>query len=102
MDPECVDLCDALNGLPGFQTSESCCGHGNRPYVIFFSCTAFAALKRLAEAIHDKPWRIEAMWWSGSNTLGFMLQGPTMRVVGSGVRESWLIDLIETVLSGTR
>ena len=36
MDIECIALCDALNGLPGIQTNESCCGHGNHPYRIWF------------------------------------------------------------------
>ena len=36
MDPECIPLCDAINSYPGFETTESCCGHGNHPFWIFF------------------------------------------------------------------
>jgi len=35
LDPECEKLCVALNGLPGIKTSESCCGHGESPFVVF-------------------------------------------------------------------
>jgi len=35
MDLECVDLCKAINSLEGIQTTESCCGHGTHPYMIF-------------------------------------------------------------------
>jgi hypothetical protein len=36
IDPECVDLCRALNALPGIATNESCCGHGESPFRIWF------------------------------------------------------------------
>lgn len=36
MDPECIKLCAAMNRLPGIRTTGSCCGHGERPYMIFF------------------------------------------------------------------
>ena len=39
MDEECIDLCDAMNSLPGIVTINSCCGHGLNPYSIFFRVT---------------------------------------------------------------
>ena len=36
MDPEVVDLCDAINSLPDLVTSESCSGHGKEPFKVFF------------------------------------------------------------------
>ena len=36
MDPECSALCTALNKYPGIRTVDSCCGHGRRPYSVFF------------------------------------------------------------------
>jgi len=36
MDKECIDLCNAMNSLPGIETTESCCGHGASPFMIFF------------------------------------------------------------------
>lgn len=36
MDPECVDLCRAINAITNLQTLLSCCGHGERPFRIWF------------------------------------------------------------------
>lgn len=36
MDPECVQLCDAVNSIAGLETVSSCCGHGKTPFRIFF------------------------------------------------------------------
>ena len=38
MDSEVVALCDALNRIPGFETVESCCGHGDRTFCVWFLC----------------------------------------------------------------
>ena len=35
-DPEVVELCRAINDLPGVRTTESCCGHGKSTFIIFF------------------------------------------------------------------
>src|SRR5437870_3675057 len=36
LDEECLEICQAMNSLPGIITVESCCGHGTDPYRIFF------------------------------------------------------------------
>lgn len=36
LDPEVIQLVRRLNELPGIKTTESCCGHGSRPFSIFF------------------------------------------------------------------
>jgi len=36
IDPECEHLCGAMNKIPGIRTVESCCGHGEVPYRIWF------------------------------------------------------------------
>ena len=36
MDKECIALCNAINKIPGLRTIESCCGHGEREYRIWF------------------------------------------------------------------
>lgn len=43
MDPECVELCKAMNALPGIKTYESCCGHGEYPFWVWFDVTDFEA-----------------------------------------------------------
>jgi len=43
LDPEVAELVWAMNRLPGIETNGSCCGHGNRPFVIYFIVTDFEA-----------------------------------------------------------
>lgn len=50
MDAECIELCDALNAFPGVKTTESCCGHLQDVYCIFFSCTDIVSLSIIARA----------------------------------------------------
>jgi len=95
MDRECVELCDALNAMIGVQTTESCCGHGTHPYRIFFNCVSFSSLYQIARAAGHELWRIECQYWNGSDALGFILEGPKMKVLGRGVIEGWLADLID-------
>jgi hypothetical protein len=37
IDEECIHLCVLLNSLPGINTIDSCCGHNNYPYRIWFN-----------------------------------------------------------------
>ncbi len=41
LDPEVAKLVGALNGLPGIETTESCCGHGKVPFRIWFNVTDY-------------------------------------------------------------
>jgi hypothetical protein len=41
LDLECKNLCIALNALPGIETEESCCGHGEGMYYIWFRVTDY-------------------------------------------------------------
>lgn len=36
MDSECVAICDAINRIPGLRTVESCCGHGDLTFSVWF------------------------------------------------------------------
>ena len=36
IDPECINLTDAINRIQGLYTTESCCGHGKRRFRIWF------------------------------------------------------------------
>ena len=47
MDPECIALCEAMNKLPGIRTTESCCGHGERSYHIWFKADGLESLPKL-------------------------------------------------------
>lgn len=39
MDAEVIDLCNAINSLPNLRTNESCWGHGDMPFQIWFELT---------------------------------------------------------------
>lgn len=47
MDNECIPLCDAINKFKGITTTESCCGHGNRPFNIWFKTKRLSRLPKL-------------------------------------------------------
>ncbi len=64
LDPECLELCKALNSLAGIETFESCCGHGKYPFWIWFTWRPPAnGMVVLARALCDRyygfaGWRI--------------------------------------------
>jgi len=37
VDGPCVELCKAINAVPGLKTTSSCCGHGRGPLRIYFT-----------------------------------------------------------------
>ncbi len=49
MDQECIKLCDTINKFEGIRTVESCCGHGEHNYRIWFIAND---LKYLAPVIY--------------------------------------------------
>ncbi len=67
MDPEVVELCYALNSIPGIQTMSSCSGHNEKPISIMFDCNDFKGLFFLVRCIDRRyskyPWLLEL--WCG-------------------------------------
>ena len=66
MDPEVIDLCNAINALPGLKTEDSCCGHGKNLFSIFFRVTSLHDglffLARCCDRRYFKhDWKIEIM-----------------------------------------
>ena len=65
MDDECIPLCDALNSLPGVETTSSCCGHCKNDFRIFFNCNNSYSLAVIARAFNRRysgtflEWKIE-------------------------------------------
>ena len=47
LDPECLSLFQAMNGLAGIATFESCCGHGQEPFRMWFKPDNFECLPDL-------------------------------------------------------
>ena len=64
IDNECIALCDMLNRIPGVATSESCCGHREMPYRIWFRCYDVSIIARLARCTDrnysDGLWEVSA------------------------------------------
>lgn len=44
MDPECIEICDALNEIPGITTEASCCGHGKYEFRVWFKAADLSPL----------------------------------------------------------
>lgn len=62
VDCECVSICNTLNRLPDVETYESCSGHGERPFSVWFKCSNIDTLSRLGRAVDknysDGNWEI--------------------------------------------
>ncbi len=87
MDAECVDLCDTLNSIKGIETSESCCGHNYKPYLIFFNCSDLSALKFIQSCIDRRYWQYGYDWKittmisdTGPDFLTFILESSSSKL----------------------
>ena len=81
MDKECIDLCTAINGLPGIETYESCCGHGKYPYSIwvwFDDLKDILPLLYYLDSCHSNVsgWMCEAYTGCDMRTVLFQIIGP--------------------------
>ena len=100
MDEKCVDLCNTLNRLPFVETRESCSGHGEHPYWVFFRCTDIGVLSRLGRAVaknySDNNWEIVVDSCDGDPYGCFWLR--TKEVLPDNVLDESLKNLIENIL----
>lgn len=62
IDDEVKKLCDALNCLPGIETFESCCGHGNKSFNIYFKVIDNKGLFFLTRCIDKRYWKYGGLW----------------------------------------
>lgn len=81
MDNECTKLCEAMNGLPGIQTIESCCGHGKDPYRIWFTVEGLEFLPDLLywfDGCHCgcAGWRVFVKTDCAKSPACFVVEGP--------------------------
>ena len=62
MDKEVIELCDALNCLPGVETEISCSGHGKEPPNIIigqgYKEKDITKIKKIIKSIDDRYWII--------------------------------------------
>jgi hypothetical protein len=86
MDRECIGLCDALNELPGIKTSESCCGHGERPFQVWFFAETVTALVPIMKAL-DHHWRVLVTHVDLPYRIAFLLEGPNVPSAGDELAE---------------
>lgn len=54
VDCECISICNTLNRLPGLITYESCSGHEERPFYVWFRCDNIDTLSRLGRAVDKR------------------------------------------------
>ena len=81
MDTECIELCRAMNKVPGIRTIESCCGHGKTPYHIWFKANRLTSLPALLYWFMGchcgfYGWKVQATTDCGCSPVTFMLEGP--------------------------
>jgi hypothetical protein len=63
MDAEVLDLCNAMNALPGIETLESCCGHSAGPFMIFFRIKdTQEGLFFLTRCVDRRYWKYGYLW----------------------------------------
>lgn len=62
MDKECIPLCDALNQLPGVKTFESCCGHLQRSYAVWFHTANPYSMAVIARALDRRYVPTNVLW----------------------------------------
>ena len=80
MDRECISLCDALNQISGVHTIESCCGHGDGPFHIWFRCQDVDILRHIAywlDGCHsgNYNWTLEVTTDCGKQPVKFLIVG---------------------------
>jgi hypothetical protein len=64
MDDEVLELCNAMNALPGIETVESCCGHGSGPFRIWFKVAKDEqdGLFFLTRCVDRRYWKYGYLW----------------------------------------
>lgn len=81
MDEGCQELCTAINAIPGIITTESCEGHGQTPYLIFFRAQHLQVLPPLLywfDSCHTgvRGWRVYVYTDCACSPTRFVIEGP--------------------------
>lgn len=82
LDQECINLCKAINSIPGIETVESCCGHGESPYLIWIRVRNVGMLPHLTywlDGCHSglNGWRLEVYTNCDKSHNCWMIEGPS-------------------------
>ena len=83
LDPEVVDLVNALNTFPGVSTTSSCCGHGNDVFNIWFVVECLENLPELLYCIDGchsgiYGWNVEVTTDCGMQPVSFRLHSEAL------------------------
>lgn len=62
MDEEILNLCNAMNNIPGIETTGSCCGHGAESLKIFFNVTSDRGLFFIGRCVSHRYWKYGYLW----------------------------------------
>ena len=99
MDPESIELCQALNLFEGIKTIESCCGHGDRPYKIWLTADRLSCLPPMLywlDPCHNGHggWSVVVTTDCGMSPVVFRITGPCMNDGGheQGVKIAGLMQ----------
>ena len=81
IDIECLALCEALNLYPGIKTCQSCCGHGKKPFKIWFTVKNLVDLPEVCyyfDRCHCdcEDWNIKVHTDCGMSPVVFLIEGP--------------------------
>jgi hypothetical protein len=102
MDPEAIGLCRAMNAFPGIVTTESCCGHGEKPFRIWFLAGSLKVLPALLwcfDACHSgqRGWSVTASTDCVADHVTFVAEGPCG---GYAAAEAVAVFMNETLAPG--
>jgi hypothetical protein len=94
IDPGCIDLCGAINKIPGIVTIESCEGNNKYscPYMIFFKAEHLGVLPPLLywlDRCHSgfsHSWGVKVSTDCGCSPVTFMIEGPVDKEIA--IKES--------------
>ena len=100
LDSECLELCKAMNAMPGIRTIEACCGHGERSFKVWFLASALDALPPLLywfDACHSGVvgWSVQALTDCGMSPVRFLAEGPVGGYEGARLIAVQLAEWIE-------
>ena len=80
IDIECVALCEVMNKFPGIETNNSCCGHGEKPFRIYFHVSDLKDLPSLLywfDGCHTfYGWKVSVHTDCGMSPVYFVVEGP--------------------------
>ena len=81
LDPECLNLCRALNELPGIETISSCAGHGETPFQVSLEAESLDDLPPVAwslDSCHSgqSGWELVAYTDCTMAPIRFLVEGP--------------------------